>query len=99
MRVHTVKTDRYRVIAAPVGSGEPVTARIELRYEKVCGTCEFFAPSGGDEANGSAWMCCAHPPIATGLGVTCFPSVLPHHWCGEWALSPDAEPLPEEKPE
>ena len=95
MRVHTEVRDELVVSEVDTEGGGLTVVRPTRRYEKVCRTCEFFAPSGGDEANGSAWMCCAHPPIATGFGVTCFPSVLPHHWCGEWALSPDAEPLKE----
>ena len=96
-----------RTHAPPVGLfyGKPL---VPERWVKTCETCRFWwAGSKGEtgECRRHAPVFVPHPdlvhhaPDAT-KAPDCYlhghwPTIGKYGWCGEWALSPDAEPLKE----
>ena len=96
MRVHTEMGNNLVVTEVDDDVGVLEVARPFLRYEKVCRTCEFYVREG-DCTTGE----CRHSAPSSnrfswdyGTGIQVYES----YWCGEWALLPEAEPLPAEGP-
>jgi hypothetical protein len=98
MRVHEVHGEKVMFNAITKQSVGVVP--VIRRYAKCCGTCEYSQqvernnPIPDSFATHQVLEChrrLPHPDHARGF----WPTIDNENWCGEWALSAEAEPLGE----